>query len=61
MKNEVISQSEMPSLGIDNRKLGVWTLLGSEAVFFSALIITYIIMRGRSVTGPSPRQVLMLH
>ena len=58
MANETISQSEIPSLGIDNQKLGVWTLLGSEAVFFSALIITYITMRGRSVSGPLPHQVL---
>jgi heme/copper-type cytochrome/quinol oxidase subunit 3 len=51
-------ESEVPSLGVDNRKLGVWSLLGSEAVFFSALIVTYIVMRGKSVTGPMPQQVL---
>ena len=46
------------SLGIDNQKLGIWTLIGSEAVFFSALIVTYIVLRGRSITGPLPQQVL---
>ncbi len=46
------------SLGIDNQKLGIWALIGSEVVFFSALIVTYIVLRGRSVTGPLPQQVL---
>jgi len=50
--------SEATSLGVDNRKLGVWTLLGSEAVFFSALIVTYIVMRGKSVSGPLPHEAL---
>jgi heme/copper-type cytochrome/quinol oxidase subunit 3 len=47
-----------PSLGVDNQKLGVWSLLGSEAVFFSALIVTYIVLRGRSISGPLPGEVL---
>lgn len=49
---------EPTSLGLDNRKLGIWTLLGSEAVFFSSLIITYVIFRGQSVKGPYPHQIL---
>ncbi len=32
--------------------------MGSEAVFFSSLIVTYIVMRGRSVAGPLPHQAL---
>jgi heme/copper-type cytochrome/quinol oxidase subunit 3 len=32
--------------------------LGSEAVFFSALIVTYIVMRGKSVSGPLPHEAL---
>jgi cytochrome c oxidase subunit III len=58
MNEEVNPHSEVASLGVDNQKLGVWTLLGSEAVFFSALITTYMIMRGRSVTGPYPPATL---
>jgi heme/copper-type cytochrome/quinol oxidase subunit 3 len=45
-------------LGIDNQKLGVWALIGSEAVFFSALIVTYVVLRGRSIAGPLPKQAL---
>ncbi len=53
-----LESSETPTLGVDNRKLGIWALLGSEVMFFSALIITYIVMRGRSTTGPQPHEVL---
>lgn len=45
-------------LGVDSQKLGIWALIGSEAVFFSALIVTYVVLRGRSVTGPLPQDVL---
>ncbi len=47
-----------PALGVDSRKLGIWTLLGSEVMFFSSLIVAYIVMRGRSTTGPQPHEVL---
>ncbi len=53
-----LHSAEPTALGVDNRKLGVWTLLGSEAVFFSALIVTYIVMRGKSVGGPQPHEAL---
>jgi len=42
------------STGLDNRKLGMWTFLGSECLFFGALISTYLLYRGRSVVGPYP-------
>ncbi len=51
-------QAEATSLGVDSQKLGIWTLLGSEVIFFSSLIVTYIVFRNRSVTGPYPREAL---
>ncbi len=56
--SQVAVEHETPSLGVDNRKLGVWTFLGSEVMFFSGLIVTYLVMRGRSVSGPYPHEVL---
>ncbi len=53
-----VIEHEVPSLGLDNRKLGIWTFLGSEVMFFSSLIVVYMVMRGRSVGGPLPAQVL---
>ena len=43
--------------GLDNRKLGMWAFLGSECLFFGALISSYLLYRGRSLVGPFPRDV----
>ncbi len=32
------------SLGVDRRKLGVWAFIGSETLFFAALITIYLVM-----------------
>ena len=56
--SHVAVEHEIPSMGVDNRKLGVWTFLGSEVMFFSALIVTYLVMRGRSTVGPLPNEIL---
>ncbi len=53
-----IAVEPAPSMGVDNRKLGIWTFLGSEVMFFSGLIVTYLVMRGRSTSGPLPHEVL---
>src|SRR5512138_3170365 len=50
--------TETPSLGVDNRKMGIWMLIGSEVVFFSSLITTYLVNRGRSIRGPYPIEAL---
>jgi len=42
----------------DHRKVGIWTFLGSECVFFACLIATYLVYEGRSVSGPAAGQVL---
>jgi cytochrome c oxidase subunit 3/cytochrome o ubiquinol oxidase subunit 3 len=40
------------SLGISNEKLGMWALIGSECLFFGALITTYLIYVGTTADGP---------
>lgn len=57
-ETHVSPEGQTPSLGVDNRKLGMWTFLGSEVMFFSGLIVTYLVMRGRSASGPLPGEVL---
>ena len=42
----------------DHRKVGVWTFLGSECVFFACLIATYLVYKGHSASGPTAAQVL---
>jgi heme/copper-type cytochrome/quinol oxidase subunit 3 len=43
--------------GLNHRKVLMWAFLGSDCMFFGALIGTYLIYRGRALTGPSPEQV----
>jgi cytochrome c oxidase subunit 3/cytochrome o ubiquinol oxidase subunit 3 len=40
--------------GIDNTKMGVWAFISSETIFFSALIVAYIAMHNKNISGPSP-------
>ncbi len=54
----VQDEIEPTSLGVDNRKLVIWTFIASEVMFFTGLIVTYMVMRGRSVAGPFAAQVL---
>ncbi len=49
-----------PGRGLDLRKLGMWTFLGSEVFFFGALIVTHLAMRGTSNPNyptPNPREL----
>jgi cytochrome c oxidase subunit 1 len=45
-------------LGLDHRKLAMWTFIGSECLFFGTLIATYMAYKGRSVTGLHPHEIL---
>jgi heme/copper-type cytochrome/quinol oxidase subunit 3 len=58
--NDIAVQQEIEptSLGVDNRKLAICTFIASEVMFFTGLIVTYMVMRGRSVSGPYPADVL---
>jgi cytochrome c oxidase subunit 3 len=44
------------SLGLDNRKVAIWTFIGSECMLFASLISTYLIYKGKSPQGPFPHQ-----
>ena len=45
-----------PSLGLPHVKVGFWTFIGSECLFFGSLIATYMAYRGQSLSGPFPHQ-----
>ncbi len=38
--------------------MGFWTFIGSECLLFGSLIATYLVYEGRSVSGPTPREIL---
>ena len=44
--------------GLDHRKMGTWAFIGSECLFFGTLISTYLVYRGRSLSGPTPHEIL---
>jgi heme/copper-type cytochrome/quinol oxidase subunit 3 len=45
------------SLGLSNAKMGMWALIGSECLFFGALISTYLLYLGRFEPGPGPKDI----
>jgi cytochrome c oxidase subunit 1 len=49
---------EETSTGLDHRKTGFWTFLGSECMFFASLIATYLAYKGKSLSGPYPHEIL---
>jgi heme/copper-type cytochrome/quinol oxidase subunit 3 len=57
---EPAHEHQVGDLGVDHRKLGMWTLLGSECFLFGTLIATYLAYRGRNVIGPFPHEVFNL-
>ena len=52
-----VEEEHPTSLGLDNRKLAVWAFLGSECLFFGALISTYLLFHTRLNGGPDARQI----
>jgi len=46
------------STGLDTRKIAFWTFIGSECLLFGALISTYLVYHGRSLSGPTPHEIL---
>ncbi len=44
------------TLGLDNRKVAIWTFIGSECMLFASLISTYLVYKGKSLQGPYPHE-----
>jgi cytochrome c oxidase subunit I len=51
---------QVGELGIDHRKVAMWTFLASECFLFGTLIATYLAYKGRSVVGPHPAETFNL-
>lgn len=46
------------STGLNSWKVGFWTFIGSECLFFATLISTYMVYKGQSIVGPYPEEIL---
>ncbi len=52
--------AEDTTTGLNHRKMLMWLFLGSDCLFFAALISTYLIYRGQSLVGPFPEDVFSI-
>jgi heme/copper-type cytochrome/quinol oxidase subunit 3 len=55
---EAVHHGEETTTGLNHRKLLMWVFLGSDCLFFGALIATYMVYRGQSVVGPYPKDII---
>ncbi|MFO7779606.1 MAG: heme-copper oxidase subunit III [Nitriliruptoraceae bacterium] len=46
------TEAATTTLGIDHRKLGMWTFLGSEFLFFGAFVSAYLLYLDTTAGGP---------
>ena len=46
------------TFGVPNRKMAMWVFIASECMFFGSLIATYLAYEGKSLVGPTPREIL---
>jgi len=58
MEATAADDHDYTSTGLPTWKVGFWTFMGSECLFFASLISTYMVYKGASTTGPFPAEVL---
>ena len=53
-----VPQPEMPmSLALRGR-VGMWSMIVAESAIFTIFVVAYLYYAGKSITGPTPREVL---
>ena len=57
MESIAAPHAHRTATGLDNRKLAMWAFLGSECLFFGALLSTYLLYRGRTADGPKAHEI----
>ncbi|HEY4320005.1 MAG TPA: cytochrome c oxidase subunit 3 [Gemmatimonadales bacterium] len=57
LDHEPAHEAHHTSLPVDNRKLAIWTFIGSECLFFASLITTFVIYRDSHAKGLGPKDV----
>ncbi len=56
--SEAVIHDHHTSTGLDSWKIGFWTFIGSECLFFASLLSTYLVYKGKSIAGPYPEEIL---
>jgi cytochrome c oxidase subunit 3 len=57
-RREVVDDHHYTSTGLPSWKIGFWTFMASECLFFGTLISTYLVYKHSSIEGPFPEEVL---
>ena len=52
-----VEHGAQTSTGLSNAKLGMWAFLASECLLFGALISTFLLYRGKHVSGLTPQKI----
>ena len=55
--NNTHEDHDYTTTGLNHRKMLMWAFLGSDCMFFGALIATYLVYQGKSLVGPYPIDV----
>lgn len=53
-----VPQTEMPLSAQMRGKVGMWFLIMAESAIFSIFVVAYLYYAGKSISGPTPAQVL---
>ncbi len=53
-----LSPSEMPLAANLRGRVGMWCLIAAESAIFSIFVVAYLYYAGKSLSGPTPREVL---
>ena len=54
---QAVEHGAPTSTGLSNAKLGMWAFLASECLLFGALISTFLLYRGKHVSGLTPQKI----
>lgn len=54
----IVPPNEMPLASSYRGKVGMWCLITAESAIFSIFVVAYLYYAGKSVSGPTPAQVL---
>ncbi len=54
------AEEHATTTGLSHRKMLMWAFLGSDCMFFGSLIATYLVYKGKSISGPLPEDVFSI-
>jgi cytochrome c oxidase subunit III len=54
----VVPQNEMPLAHELRGRVGMWCLIAAESAIFTIFVVAYLYYAGKSLNGPTPREVL---